>query len=539
MKDSLSYLLRKFLYSEDIRVNFEELNFQLLSHPSYPSLHSVTGVLNHFNIENIAVEVPRNIDTLDHLPKSFLTLTSNEKQYLLATKQKNGIKLSFENGSKKKVGFEEFLNIWKPYVVVIEKDNDAHNNRSRNTSILKIGTLVLFGFILGYFFYTKPTVLESFHYIFSIIGFLVSMAIVKHELGFKSNFADKICTATKSTDCESVLTSKGASLSKHIKLSDLCLIFFASLLSAWLIHAIFSITGWGIFAASIFVIPITIYSIYYQYKIVNKWCPLCLSITAVLWLQAIFAFSDISGIKENLLNTYSILVVMTTITVITVLWLFIKHFLHEWIALKKVKIAYYKFKRNFSLFKSALLKNNPITSQINEVAKNEIVLGNKNASLEILLVTNPACHYCSSAHLEIENILRRHSKNLKVIIRFNIPDTHSIPAVVAKKLLETYDTGSSSESFATSLHDAFDSNQDLNKWHLKWGKPLSNYYDFVLKEQIKWCREEGINFTPGLFLNGRLYPKEYPKEDLISFIDDLIDEYSFIPDPAVKLESTE
>ena len=26
----------------------DELEFQLLSHPSYPSLHAVTGVLDHF-----------------------------------------------------------------------------------------------------------------------------------------------------------------------------------------------------------------------------------------------------------------------------------------------------------------------------------------------------------------------------------------------------------------------------------------------------------------------------------------------------------
>ena len=68
MADSLLFLLKTFLQKENYKINFEELEFQLLSHPSYPSLHSVTGVFDHFNIENIALEVPTNRETLEQLP---------------------------------------------------------------------------------------------------------------------------------------------------------------------------------------------------------------------------------------------------------------------------------------------------------------------------------------------------------------------------------------------------------------------------------------------------------------------------------------
>ena len=72
MKDNLSFLIQKLLKKSSIVLNFDELSFQIQSHPSYPSLHAVTGVLSHFNIENVAVQVPVNKETLSQLPECFL-----------------------------------------------------------------------------------------------------------------------------------------------------------------------------------------------------------------------------------------------------------------------------------------------------------------------------------------------------------------------------------------------------------------------------------------------------------------------------------
>ena len=50
MQKIASLLLRK----NGIQFDKDEFLFQIQSHPSYPSLHSITGVLEHFNIDNIA-----------------------------------------------------------------------------------------------------------------------------------------------------------------------------------------------------------------------------------------------------------------------------------------------------------------------------------------------------------------------------------------------------------------------------------------------------------------------------------------------------
>ena len=50
MKSPLSLIVKKLLSKNAISFDKKELDFQIQSHPSYPSLHAITGVLDHFNI---------------------------------------------------------------------------------------------------------------------------------------------------------------------------------------------------------------------------------------------------------------------------------------------------------------------------------------------------------------------------------------------------------------------------------------------------------------------------------------------------------
>ncbi|MGY0392301.1 hypothetical protein ACW5R3_07090 [Bizionia sp. KMM 8389] len=71
MKDTLYQILFQFLQNKKIKINSEELKLQLLGHPSYPSLHAVTGVLSHFNINNVAIQVPVTAEILTQLSDIF------------------------------------------------------------------------------------------------------------------------------------------------------------------------------------------------------------------------------------------------------------------------------------------------------------------------------------------------------------------------------------------------------------------------------------------------------------------------------------
>ena len=46
----------------------------------------------------------------------------------------------------------------------------------------------------------------------------------------------------------------------------------------------------------------------------------------------------------------------------------------------------------------------------------------------------------------------------------------------------------------------------------------------ILRREKEWCVQNKINFTPEILVNGRSFPLEYERSDLLYFIDDIIDE---------------
>ena len=524
MKETLFFLLKAFLRKENYAINFDELKLQLLSHPSYPSLHSITGVLDHFNIDHLALEVPRDIETLKQLPESFISLTSNEngKEFTLVTQHGNSMDLLYGDKKKKRVSLDEFLHIWSGVIVVTEKETvETPDKKVSDTTVSNAFYMASTLSLIGIFFFAKPSLFQSTQFILALIGMGVSFLTVKHELGFQSKALDKICTATETTNCDAVLNSKGASLSKHLKLSDVSFMYFAGLVFSWILSATFSTTATAMIILSILALPVTLYSIYYQFKIVKKWCPLCLGIVTVLWLQscATFIFNgSLTNIKFSFTDSF---ILFFSFLVVASLWMFIKPLLKKKQELGKLEIEHHKFKRNFDLFNAVYSKGMSIDHLV--VDSKEIVLGNKNAPLNILMVTNPSCFYCKEAHTDMEKILAKNPDDVAITVRFSVPqDKDNMANQVVCRILEIYNT-QPIEICERALHEAYKKDVDLNEWLLKWGETDNAIYNEVLKKQKDWCLQNNTNFTPALFINGRQFPKEYNRSDLNYFIEDLIE----------------
>ena len=530
MDDQLFFLLKKLLVKENFKINFEELKLQLLSHPSYPSLHAVTGVLNHFEIENLALEVPQNVETLKQLPTYFLSFLET-KQFVLVKQTRDGLELTFEDETKKSFEVDDFISIWSGIIVVIEAENmpqtDAHFKGKEVAKGLQILSVLL---IVCFFFYVKPSLFEAIYCILSLTGIWISVLILKQELGFYSKTVEKFCTAAPSSNCDDVLKSRGASFLGFFKLSDLSVIYFSALAIGAIIATLSSITYDAFVTISLLALPITIYSIYYQYYVVKKWCPLCLTIVLVLWLQAASVFFGNSSITNLEFDVLSNFILFFSLVLCGAIWLFLKPLLKKQHEFKKLEIDHYKFKRNADLFKAALNNSDYLETNIAEI--NEISLGNINSPLKILLVTSPSCYYCKSAHLDLEKILRKHPDEVHMTIRFNVPeDSTHIANKVAQRLLEIYKVGNNKE-INESLHSAYEENVDLEKWITINGESSTSFKS-TLKAQKTWCIDNRVNFTPALYINGKFFPRVYDRTDLSYFIEDLTEQIE-ITEPAIN-----
>lgn len=525
MKEPLVYLLKTLLRKSNISINEDELEFQILSHPSYPSLHAVTGVLDHFSIENYALEIPKNEETLDLLPKSFLALINggDENGYALVSKQDSSVQLSFDSNKRKSVDVDYFLNVWSGVVVIIEGDKQEVfpvGKRVYITSNLPPASVVLLATI---FFLNSPSLFQAAHFLLSLLGVAICILIVQHELGFHSKVLDKFCSEeSKKTSCNAVLNSKGATLFGTFKFSDVGIVYFAASIISWFLL----INGSASYNTTILItaltIPFTLYSIYYQYNVVRKWCPLCLSVVLVLWLQAVsLIFIDLKVIGTSFTQN-SVLLTAFSFLVSLALWQYISLKLKKEKELKSLKVEHFRFKRSYNVFKSLISSTELINTDIN--IDSDLVFGSrsKEAHLKIILITNPLCGFCKEAHQLAEGIIKRKDEAVQISIRFSVSDDPQSPdRKIALRIVEIYNHEEEKICLA-AIHDAY-GELSPQQWLVKWEEPSQKYAE-TLANTKKWCKQNSINFTPEILVNGRSFPKEYNRTDLLYFIDDLLEE---------------
>ncbi len=539
MKEPIAYLLKKLLQKNKIEVDNEELEFQILSHPTYPSLHSVTGVLDHFAIKNYALEVPKSCETLDLLPTTFLALLQGNR-YALVSKLDQDFELTFDNKNKQRISSDFFLETWTGIIVIVEEEKQEATPKPKKINLTKVALFAAVAMLPIIFFLSGPSLFQFLHFALSFAGVAICVLIVQHELGLHSKVLDKFCSEEhKKSSCDAVMNSKGASLFGIMKFSDIGIIYFASLILSWL----FTITSGGsdglIVLITLLAIPFTVYSIYYQYRVVRKWCPLCLSVVSVLWLQAMALFFTNLNTSTILSNSKSEALILFSFVATFAAWQSLWPKLKKERELYSLKVEHYRFKRSFNIYESLINRSESINIHIDN--RFEIVLGSKveNPLLSIVVVTNPLCGFCKEAHQLVEGLLKRNDRATCIVIRFNVSeDENSLDRHIALRLIEIYNNAGE-ELCLLAMNDIY-GELPPTAWLNKWEEP-SKQYAKTLATQKGWCRQNGINFTPEILVNGQSFPKEYNRMDLLYFMDELLEETTEEEAPqeasAIKVEA--
>jgi len=525
LKDPLVYLVQQLLLKNNISFDKKEVSFQIQSHPSYPSLHAVTGVLSHFNIENIAAEVPKSEEILLQLPTCFIAqiATENGKELVTVVRKELNYFFSGPSMKKEKNTASQFLEKFTGIIVAIEKTEKEKPQLFSAFNSILMGVLVLLAVCV--FLIAKPTISTVLFFLTSLVGVVISVSIVKQELGINTVIGNAFCSSSnEKKDCEAVLTSKGAKLFKNYKLSDFSLIYFLAMSVAVFLIAIQKASPLLLYLISVLALPITFYSIYYQSKIVKKWCFLCLSIVVVLLIQALFFFLN----TVPLLSLEDLLVTVFYFVVVFASWNFFKPRYIELVQGEKIKIEYFKFKRNFSLFSKLLSQSSKIDTKV--LTTSDIIFGNEQSNLEIVIVTNPFCGHCKPVHKLIEKMILEYDNEVKIVIRFNVnmKNMESDSVKVTSKLLEIYQL-EGKRTCLTAMSSIYEGTS-VDKWFNTWGNRYEKEKHFtILESQKNWCLTNAINFTPEILVNGNSFPKEYDREDLIYFIEDLNENDSVTP----------
>ena len=533
-RTNLGNVAKHYIQQLKIAVTQTTLKENLEQNPYYPSLYSISNTFNRFNIENISFTA--TAESFDELQPPFITYCNGQstgKDFVLVTAVTATQVSYLADGNKpRNVSREDFLKQWQNIVFAAEanagsgeKDYTAKLKIEKASvtkrSLLYAGIGMLIG-LLAYWLIsgTNNSIAAAAITIIKLTGAAATVLLLIYEIDKTNSFVKNICTAGKQTNCDAVLNSKAAKF-LGMGWGELGFFYFAATTIFLLLPGLSFINKLPWLAiASTLAAPYIVFSIYYQYKVVKQWCPLCLAVQPILAMELIWAlvnfwFNNSYSLQSSLSSTEFPSPwgrIGGAVLLPIVVWYLLKPIL---LAAKDAPIynaAYKRLLYNPEIFNGLLQQQATAPDGWQQLGIN---IGNPIAKNTILKVCNPYCGPCAKAHPVLEEIVKHNTDiNVKVIFtasndendRGSKPVKHLL-AIAEKQNLQVTE-------------------QALDDWYLTDKKDYEVFagkypMNGELKEQEskldlmkKWCDDAEITGTPTIFINGKRLPETYSITEL-------------------------
>lgn len=506
------------------------LQESLEQNPYYPSLYSLSNVFEKFGIINEAFIVEEK--NLSQLIPPFITYCSGQitgKDFVLVTKMTNTeVSYFAENGKPKQISREDFLKQWQKSVFVAEINAESGEKdyasklkterlKSRKRTLMNAAVVLLVSLMVYLFVNNAGTgniIAAAALTSIKLLGVVITGLLLVYEIDKTNRFVKNICNAGKQTNCDAVLKSKASKI-LGMGWGEIGFFYFGSTTLFLLLPGLNFVNklSWLAIASSL-AAPYIVFSIYYQWKVVKQWCPLCLVVQVVLAMELTWAivYYFTAKIQTPFTDLNALLPIAGCLMLIILAWYLLKPILLAAQTAPGYNAAYKRLLYNPEIFNGLLQQQALVPHGWQQLGIN---IGNPNAANTIIKVCNPYCGPCAKAHPVLEEIIK-HNKNVNIKVIFtasnnehdmtNKPVKHLL-AIAAKQNLQLTER---------ALDDWYLA--DKKDYEVFAGKyPLNgelNEQESKLDLMRKWCDEAEIAFTPTIFVNGRRLPETYSINEL-------------------------
>jgi uncharacterized membrane protein len=514
-----------------IPVTVSSLKEQLQENPYFPSLYSISNVFDRFQISHQAVKIEK--ENFNNLTPPFITYLKNQntgKDFVLVTSvTENEVHYIAENKKAKKVAKEDFLKNWQNIVLQAGPDENSGEKDfsiKRNKEITKANktkafiVFTVFIFLASVYFFLQSLPADfilsaTALLIIKMVGLAATVLLLIYEIDKSNAFVKSICTAGKQTNCSAVLNSKASKIF-GMSWSEAGFFYFASTFLFLLFPGINFISKTFVLAiANCIAAPYILFSVYYQWKVVKQWCPLCLTVQMVLVVEltwSIVNFWTHSSAFSFQPSAFSLLPVLYCLLIPVISWYILKPLVLKAKDEPVYKTAYKRLLYNPETFNHLLQQQATAPDGYQNLG---IEIGNPEAENIIIKVCNPYCGPCAKAHPVLDEIIQN-NKNVKLKLIFTASNGKDDKRGIAARHLLAIN----------EKQNAHQTQQALDDWYLA---PKKDYEVFAAKypingemkqqekqieEMSKWCKEAEITHTPTLFLNGKRLPDKYKIEEL-------------------------
>lgn len=506
----ISFLLLKHLQVEVTRTGVQKI----YSHAKgAPSLYSIGRHLSYWKVEHICLEVEK--DRFDELPLPFLAHIKGKRNLLLLVTALQKGKVVYYNEQEKKQGLllAEFLTRWSGHVLLAEKtggagekDYERHLKEERKERVKKLS--MPFAFLL--FCLTAWMVNGSEIWLGSLIfiklaGCAVSLLLLIMESDRYHPLSQTFCSGDQSS-CHALVKDQ------KLSWSTIGLIYFMGGLFSLLLGdttASLVLNSW-LAGLSILFIP---YSLYYQARVAKVWCPLCLTVLALLLTESLIAYLFYWRHQPDTAHPFHyVLSGLPSLLLTIVIALLLKSWIQAQAGSKRYHRQANKFKYDPDVFKALLTKE----KKVEPPHDMGIITGPADAACTIIQVCHPYCRPCAAAHETIAALIKEQPQ-MRLQIIFNVTTHADDPSSVAvARFLSREDA----EEIMSDWYE--EGYRDLKSFIKKYPVTHPEEQRPKIEAMNQWCMDNGIEATPTLFINGYQLPPMYQANDLRYVINESI-----------------
>ena len=504
-------ILESFLDALEVRYTKKYADSLYDEHPHRDNMYGLKRMLNIFGIKTIGAYLkdknPKHLTypCILHIPNDFIIG--------LDTDGENITYLS--HGKKVTETINAFKEAWTGNALVVEDAINPQEKKKKKHQCEQLQfwsktlciPIALFIIIVSCSIrhVADYTYLHFVYSLFSLLGVIICILLLQKQLFGESRYGDKVCTLFHQADCNGILNDSHAKC-LGISWSEIGMGYFVANILLLLS-----------FPTSIYCVTIIcwlamcfgVWSIYYQWHVVHKWCVLCVLVQVIVWIMGAAAVIISLPLPSSYDIFASILSCFAFIICIMLVHLYVSLYLSEKDR-KHSEQQYRALKANRTVAQ-ALIE----ASEYHEITTNDssILFGNPEARMRITVLSNPHCGPCALAHEQIEQILNLCGDDVCVqyVLTFFNPSLEN------------------SCRYLISCYDAKDMDS-TRKYYTDWYAKGKYEYKKLIKENadklydarisaelnkhLSWRKKAGFTATPTILVNGYVLPKTFSITDL-------------------------
>jgi uncharacterized membrane protein len=502
-----------------IRFTATALKKKLEHHPDALTVSALSDVLTAYKIPNLATRLTP--ERLYEVPlPAILHLHKGTGQFAPVRKVAEVVEWYDTELGWQVEPFNDFVHKWSGMALLVEPNeqsgevNYAQNRQREIINSLRwlfvgFGLALCLGGLLWSMLQTLPFAANMGYYALlatKLIGTALSIMLVWYGIDANNTFLQSVCQLNKTTNCNNILNSPAAKLTSWLSWSEVGLFYFVG---GVLVLALGENTQHrmggpvSLITLNLLALPYTFWSVYYQWRVAKQWCPLCLSVLAILWLEAAIGFWLLPKFEFTFsVSHFSFFILNFSFT--PILWAFLKPHLQKSMRFDTVERDLQRLKFDPDYLQGLLSKQRSLPPVFEGMKA--IVLGNIQAEHHLILVSNPTCAACRRNHLAVESILRT-TDNLSVTVILAANFDHNDEASKVTRQVLSLPTN----QMPQALHSWFEKDgQPFKDWAAKVGGNCDEDAAFEqLGLHLRWLELAGVTSTPASFLNSIELPKTY------------------------------